>query len=51
MKRTKMENVLADTTEKDLPYVFIPSYNRPDFVTGSRLLHMFTDKADRKSVV
>lgn len=48
MKRTKMENVLADTTEKDLPYVFIPSYNRPDFVTGSRLLHMFTDKALEK---
>lgn len=45
MKRSIMEYYLDNTTEKDLPYIFIPSYNRPEFVTGARLLPMFTDKA------
>lgn len=45
MKRSRMENYLDNTTEKDLPYIFIPSYNRPEFVTGAKLLPMFTDKA------
>lgn len=48
MKRRKMEALLSSTTERDLPYIFIPSYNRPDFVTGDRLLPMFTDEALRK---
>ena len=34
MKRSRMERILNNTTERDLPHIFIPSYNRPDFVTG-----------------
>lgn len=45
MRRSKMERILNETTEKDLPYIFIPSYNRPDFVTGERILPMFTKAA------
>lgn len=48
MKRRKMERILNETTEKDLLFIFIPSYNRPDFVTGEKLLPMFTDKALEK---
>lgn len=48
MKRKQMEAVLDSTTEKDLPYVFIPSYNRPEFVTGKKLLPMFSEKALEK---
>lgn len=48
MKRKKMERFLNDTTEKDLPYIFIPSYNRPDFVTGQKILPLFTNKALEK---
>lgn len=45
MKRSRMEYYLDNTTEKDLPYIFIPSYNRPEFITGAKLLPMFTNKA------
>lgn len=45
MKRKKMERILSETTEKDLPYVFIPSYNRPEFVTGQKILPLFTKGA------
>lgn len=45
MKRSKMERILNETTEKDLPFVFIPSYNRPEFVTGEKILPLFTDEA------
>lgn len=48
MNRRKMERLLNDTAEKDLPYVFIPSYNRPEFVTGQRILPMFTNEALKK---
>lgn len=48
MKRRKMELLLDSTTEKDLPYIFIPSYSRPEFVTGKNLLPRFTDKALEK---
>lgn len=48
MNRKKMERLLNNTTEKDLPYVFIPSYNRPEFVTGQRILPMFTNEALKK---
>lgn len=34
MNYGKMNHLINSTTEKDLPYIFIPSYNRPDFVTG-----------------
>ena len=45
MKRKKMERILGETTEKDLPYIFIPSYNRPEFVTGQKILPLFTPEA------
>lgn len=45
MNRSKIENVLNNTTEKDLLYIFIPSYNRPRFFIGRNLLPMFTDRA------
>lgn len=45
MKRKLMESILSDTTEKDLPYIFIPSYKRPEFITGQKILPLFTDKA------
>lgn len=48
MKRSKMERILNETTERDLPYVFIPSYNRPEFVTGEKLLPLFTREALEK---
>lgn len=48
MKRKKMEQILGETTEKDLPYIFIPSYNRPNFVTGKRLLSLFTTEGLKK---
>lgn len=48
MKRSRMEHLLDSTTEKDLPYIFIPSYNRPEFITGKNLLPMFTDRALKK---
>lgn len=52
MKRSKMERILNETTEKDLPFVFIPSYNRPEFVTGEKILPLFTDEAlERVSIV
>lgn len=48
MKRKRIETLLESTSERDLPYIFIPSYNRPDFVTGERLLPMFTKEALEK---
>lgn len=45
MNRSKIEKVLNNTTEKDLLYIFIPSYNRPRFFIGRNLLPMFTDRA------
>lgn len=45
MKRSRMERILNNTTERDLPHIFIPSYNRPDFVTGKVILPNFTDEA------
>lgn len=48
MKRSKMEAILNDTTEKDLPYIFIPSYNRPDFELAKRILPLFTEEALEK---
>lgn len=45
MNREKMEEILNETTEKDLPYIMIPSYNRPRFVTGKKILPLFSKKA------
>lgn len=49
MKKSKMQKLLDNTTEKDLPYIFIPSYNRPNFVLG-RILETFSEKALRQKV-
>lgn len=49
MKRSKMEATLNSTTEKDLPFIFVPSYNRPEFVTGEKLFSVFTREALEKS--
>lgn len=45
MKRSKMKLLLDSTTEKDLLPIFIPSYNRPHFKLGERILPMLTPKA------
>lgn len=49
MKKSKMQKLIDNTTEKDLPYIFIPSYNRPNFVLG-RILKTFSEKALRQKV-
>ena len=45
MKKLEMVQLLNQTSTKDMPQVFIPSYNRPEFVTGQRILPMFTPEA------
>lgn len=41
MKKSKMYELLTSTTAKNMPEVFIPSYNRPDFFSGAHLLPQF----------
>lgn len=48
MKRATMQAILDSTTERDLLKIFIPSYNRPEFVTGQKLLPLFTPIALQK---
>lgn len=43
-----MESLLNGTTERDLLSIFVPSYNRPDFVTGRNIFSEFTKEALRK---
>lgn len=42
MKRSQMIELLNNSTVKDMPTVFIPSYNRPDFVIASKILPQFS---------
>lgn len=52
MKRSTMLALLEDTTPKDMPHVFIPSYNRPDFVIAKKILHKFNqDGLDKVFIV
>lgn len=44
MKRSTMVELLNNSTIKDMPVVFIPSYNRPDFVTAQKILRQFNQQ-------
>lgn len=44
MKRHSMENLLEASLQKGLPHIFIPSYNRPKFVSA-RLFENFDEAA------
>lgn len=46
--RKYMEHRLAESTVDDMPYIFIPSYNRPDFEIAKRILPMFSKSALEK---
>lgn len=48
MKKSRMFELLNDTTTKDLLYTFVPSYNRPCFAFGQKLLPDFTKEALQK---
>lgn len=47
MKKKKMLSILNSCTENQLPHIFVPSYNRPEFVTA-RLFKNFTPEALEK---
>ena len=42
MNKRDMLQALKESTVKDMPYILIPSYRRPDFKFASRLLPHFT---------
>lgn len=48
MKYKEIREKLDALSPDDMPYVFIPSYNRPDFVTASHVLSFFTPEALEK---
>lgn len=45
MRHKEFRKLLNDTTVKDMPMVFIPSYNRPNIVVASKVLTHFTEEA------
>lgn len=47
MKKKDMHRMLDYTCANDLPHIFVPSYNRPNFVTA-KLFATFTDEAREK---
>lgn len=51
ISRKFIEKRLMETTEKDLPHIFIPSYKRPDFDFGKKVLPNFSKKAQQKVFV
>ena len=42
MNKRDMLHTLKETSVKDMPYILIPSYRRPDFKFASRILPHFT---------
>lgn len=52
MKKSTMIELLNSSTPKQMPVVFIPSYNRPDFVTAKKILCNFNqDGLDKVFIV
>lgn len=48
MKHTEFRVLLNSTTVEDMPYVFIPSYNRPKIVIADKVLRYFSPDALEK---
>lgn len=47
MKKKKMYGLLNDLTAAQLPHIFVPSYNRPEFVTA-KMFEDFDEEALKK---
>lgn len=48
MKNSKMVEVLNSTSVKDMPYILVPSYKRPDFPFAQTVLNNFSKEALEK---
>ena len=48
MNKRDMLHTLKNTTLNDLPYILVPSYNRPDFKFASKILTHFSDAGLQK---
>ena len=48
MRHNEFRALLNDTSVKDMPMVFIPSYNRPKIVIADKVLSHFTEEALEK---
>lgn len=51
MRFKKMVEQLMNTTVKDMPYILVPSYRRPDFVFAEKILSQFTDEGLQKVII
>ena len=48
MNRKQMIRQLLDTTVQDMPYILVPSYNRPDFLFAKNILSRLNKEALKK---
>lgn len=48
MKNSKMVEILNSTSVKDMPYILVPSYRRPDFPFAQTVLNNFSKEALEK---